>query len=141
MREGYDSEPAAQHELVARPARLLAEVLDEPLADDAVRPVFQPIVDLPSGTTIGFEALTRGPAGSPLESPLALLAKMREAGRLGEFDQACRDAALARAALAGVAPPLTVFLNAEPELVEGTQPAAHDQDLGARAPRSPPRAR
>ncbi|MDP9400658.1 MAG: EAL domain-containing protein [Actinomycetota bacterium] len=120
MREGYDS---AQHELVARPARLLAEVL----ADDAVRPVFQPIVDLPSGTTIGFEALTRGPAGSPLESPLALLAKMREAGRLGEFDQACRDAALARAALAGVAPPLTVFLNAEPELVEGTQPAAHDQ--------------
>lgn len=41
--------------------------------------VFQPIANLPSGELLGYEALIRGPAGSPLERPQAL------------FEQALRE--------------------------------------------------
>lgn len=114
----FSPSPDAQQELLGEPGRLLAEVLDESLPADAVRTVYQPIVDLEASQVVGFEALMRGPAGTPLESPLALFDVMREADRIADFDRACRDAALARAKLEGVDPPLTVFVNVEPDLVE-----------------------
>lgn len=42
--------------------------LTEVLESDSLRAVYQPIVDLFSGETVGYEALARGPEG-PLESP------------------------------------------------------------------------
>src|SRR5258705_4656355 len=51
-----------------------AGMFDEILRTRALRTVFQRIVRLENGNTEGYEALVRGPAGSPLESAAALLA-------------------------------------------------------------------
>ena len=114
----WTAAPSGQDELIARPSEILGEVLGEPVAPDAVRSVYQPIVDLDGQITVGYEALTRGPAGTPLASPLALFDLMRREDRVADFDRACRDAALARASRDGVLPPTTVFVNVEPDLVE-----------------------
>jgi len=116
-------------DVLARPARILADVLREPVDDAAVRPVYQPIIDLRGGDVVGFEALTRGPAGTDLEPPMRLFAAIRAGARLAEFDRACRDMALAGAARGGVDPPLTLFVNVEPELLDP------DDETWTRAPR------
>jgi EAL domain-containing protein (putative c-di-GMP-specific phosphodiesterase class I) len=109
---------ALPDEALRRPTRMLAEVLPRAEGAGAVRPVYQPIIDLATDQVVGFEALTRGPAGTELEPPLPLFAAMRDAARLTEFDRACRDMALAAASRGGIEPPLTVFVNVEPELLD-----------------------
>ena len=42
--------------------------------------VFQPIVDLSRSTLFGYEALMRGPAGTPLEKPDDLLRVAKQCG-------------------------------------------------------------
>ncbi len=94
-----------------------ATQLDDALTD-GLRALYQPIVSLADGGVVGYEALTRGPAGSELESPLALFAAARAAQRVPELDRACRTAAIAGARDAGLRRPATLFLNAEPEALE-----------------------
>jgi EAL domain-containing protein (putative c-di-GMP-specific phosphodiesterase class I) len=53
-------------------------VLDE----RAIQPPFQPLIDLQHRHVLGYEALARGPMGSALESPAALV-RGRLAGRQG----------------------------------------------------------
>jgi diguanylate cyclase (GGDEF)-like protein/PAS domain S-box-containing protein len=91
--------------------------LDDVLRHDAVRSVFQPIVDLDSGRVVAYEALARGPEG-PLERPDALFAAARAAGRLAELDAVCRAAALHGALAQGLTAPLTLFVNVEPEVLD-----------------------
>lgn len=91
--------------------------LEEVLRAGGIRSVFQPIVDLASGQVAAYEALARGPEG-PLERPDHLFAAAREAGLLAELDAACRAAALRGAVQHGLRPPLTVFVNVEPEVLE-----------------------
>ena len=109
---------ALPDEALRRPTRMLAEVLPRAEGAGAVRPVYQPIIDLATDQVVGFEALTRGPSGTELEPPLPLFAAMRDAARLAEFDRACRDMALAAASRGRIEPPLTVFVNVEPELLD-----------------------
>ena len=94
-----------------------ASALQEVLRGEGVRSVFQPIVDLASGQVAAYEALARGPVG-PLERPDVLFAVAREAGLLSELDAACRAAALRGAVGHDLRPPLTVFVNVEPEVLE-----------------------
>jgi EAL domain-containing protein (putative c-di-GMP-specific phosphodiesterase class I) len=68
--------------------------LERILAQGLVRSVYQPIVDLDTGEVVAYEALARGPEGSPLERPDRLFAAAREAGRVSDLDWACRAAAL-----------------------------------------------
>ena len=96
-----------------------------------VRAVYQPIVDLASADPVAYEALARGPAGSPLEWPDRLFAVARAAGLLAELDDACRAAALAGARAAGLSRPATLFVNTEPEAVAGTSFAAGPRWPGA----------
>ncbi len=79
---------------------------------------FQPIVDLRSGDVVGFEALARGPAGSPWERPESLFAQAKVEGRLREMDWACRVAAVrdVRARSAEL-PAWRLFVNTEPEVL------------------------
>jgi diguanylate cyclase (GGDEF)-like protein len=76
---------------VAEAARARARLLA--LAPIVVR---QPIVELATGTRIGYELLVRGPAG--LELPSELFRAALEAGVLTRVDLTCLDACLARAA-------------------------------------------
>ncbi len=97
-------------------------VLERLLAERAVRTVFQPLVALDSGQVLGYEALSRGPAGSALERPDLLFAAARRTRRLRDLDVACRTAALTAAKSAGLADPYRLFINAEPEALDGWRP-------------------
>lgn len=114
----------------ATAAATLAELLDhEDLSVEsagAPRSLFQPIVELATGAVVGYEALSRGPEGSALESPVQMFEAARRAGVLSDLDRSCRDLALARAHESGVHPPLTVFLNVEPDTIEWPLPASRD---------------
>jgi EAL domain-containing protein (putative c-di-GMP-specific phosphodiesterase class I) len=101
-----------------------ATSLGRVLRDGLVRAVYQPIVDLDAGDVVAFEALARGPEGSPLERPDVLFDAARRTGRLVELDWACRSAAVRGAMEAGFGPPLTLFVNVEPETLGTAPPAA-----------------
>jgi EAL domain-containing protein (putative c-di-GMP-specific phosphodiesterase class I) len=88
--------------------------IDSVIDEQAIQTLFQPVVHLASGSVTGFEALTRGPAGSSLTSPLALLDAARFAGRLGELDWMCRTHAMQAAADAGLPEMLSWLVNVEP---------------------------
>ncbi len=57
--------------------------LDAALSSDALRMLFQPVVDLTTGELVGHEALARGPKGSALEKPQDLFAAVVGAVRAG----------------------------------------------------------
>ena len=67
------------------------------IEEGRLRTLFQPIVDLSSKAIVGYEALARGPVGSPLEMPDDLFAVARTEGVIGPLDRACRSVALAMA--------------------------------------------
>jgi EAL domain-containing protein (putative c-di-GMP-specific phosphodiesterase class I)/GGDEF domain-containing protein len=79
------------------------------LREGEVRTLFQPIVKAPSREIVGFEALSRGPEGSYLETADNLFGFTERAGMLGEVELLCLDQALENAkALPGGA---ILFLN------------------------------
>ena len=99
--------------------RILSGPLAQVLRRGEVRSLYQPIVDLDDGTPVAYEALARGPEGSPLESPLELFAAAHASGRVAELDRACRGAAIAGALTAGLQAPQALFINIEPATIAG----------------------
>lgn len=83
---------------------------------ELVNVAFQPIVELPSGKVVGYEALARGPRGTRLESPVELFAAARSVGLTRQLDELCMRTAFAAASRAGVG---TLFVNAEPTTFTG----------------------
>jgi EAL domain-containing protein (putative c-di-GMP-specific phosphodiesterase class I)/GGDEF domain-containing protein len=67
------------------------------IRDRSVRTLFQPIVRLPERSILGFEALSRGPEGSYLESAENLFGFTERAGMLGEVELLCVERALTNA--------------------------------------------
>ncbi len=88
-----------------------------------IHAVYQPIVDLATRATIGFEALARPPAGVAFESPGPLFAAAKRVGLVAELDSACRRAAFEGAAT--LPPGTTLFVNIEPEVISATSPEQH----------------
>jgi EAL domain-containing protein (putative c-di-GMP-specific phosphodiesterase class I) len=88
----------------------------------AVTSVYQPLVDLYDGETVGYEALARGPAGSSLERPDALFAAAHAAGKETEVEWECQRAALTGALRAGLAPGQALFVNFEPRVLTVARP-------------------
>ena len=74
------------------------------------------MVDLRSGEVLGYEAFSRGPKNSPLETPRAMFAMSNRIGVSSDLDSICRDAALR--ASADVAEQGKIFLNVLPENID-----------------------
>jgi EAL domain-containing protein (putative c-di-GMP-specific phosphodiesterase class I) len=88
--------------------------IEKVIEERAIRTLFQPIIHLDSKTVVGFEALTRGPEGSNLESPIALLEAAARADRLGDLDWLCRVTAMRAASASGLPAGLAWLINVEP---------------------------
>lgn len=87
------------------------------IARNQLAPVYQPIVDLQQGTMFGYEGLIRGPANSPLHSPLALFEVAARHGHMASLEFACREVICSRFARFGIDGKL--FINVSPmSLVE-----------------------
>ena len=107
----------------------LLEALDEVIRERSVVSLYQPIFDISnpelpreSYPVVAYEALARGPAGSPVEYPDKLFGTARAAGRLAELDWICRAAAVKGAMDAGLTAPFTLFCNMEPEAIDSPPP-------------------
>ena len=96
-----------------------------------LRSVLQPVVDLRTGGVVAHEALLRGPAGSVLEAPLALIAAARAAGRSAELDVHALRTHLRHAASTMPGRHSLLFVNLEP----ATLALALDEALDALASR------
>ena len=59
------------------------------LLDGSIYPVYQPIVSLADATVYAHEALIRGPQGSPLHTPEAMLRHAERESLINEFESAC----------------------------------------------------
>lgn len=88
--------------LAARPRRTLESAGDtraavaDILAARTLRTVLQPIVRMTDRRVVGFEALSRGPEGSPLERPDLLFDAAHAAGLSVETELLCAELALER---------------------------------------------
>jgi EAL domain-containing protein (putative c-di-GMP-specific phosphodiesterase class I) len=101
----------AQFEL-ERLRRDRARALTRILFEESIKSVYEPIVRLDDGQPIGYEGLSRGPAGTGLESPQALFAAAERADLEYELDALCRRQALRNAR--GIEPGMKLFLNILP---------------------------
>jgi EAL domain-containing protein (putative c-di-GMP-specific phosphodiesterase class I) len=86
----------------------------------ALTSLFQPIVRLGSGAAVAYEALIRGPKGSPLELPAAIFHAARREGLTGVLEAACHRAALEGGRRLGLGAEDTLFVNVEPRCIAET---------------------
>ena len=73
---------------------LVLERLQDVLLRQHVATAYQPILRMKEGTIVGFEALSRGPRGSGLDSADTLFGAARSHGLEVELDRLCRRRAL-----------------------------------------------
>lgn len=88
------------------------ESLKEIIMAESISTHFQPIVSLKDGSIFAYEALTRGPKGSPMESPLMLFTIADKANLSFELDRLCRKKAIQNAK--GLDPSQKLFVNTFP---------------------------
>ena len=88
---------ASTRNLRERKAHRDRSTLQDIILGDGLSTVYQPIVDLGTGDIFAYEALTRGPKGSALESPATLFAIADEVDLTVELDRACFRGALRNA--------------------------------------------
>lgn len=84
------------------------------LRDGALHCVYQPFVDLDTGSVLAHEALLRGPAGTRWESPMVLLDASLEMGRLVDLERLSLRSSLEDASRLSGGRPMTLFVNVEP---------------------------
>lgn len=78
------------------PKNSVNESLNCILKEGLVNTVFQPIYSLDNSSILGYEALSRGPKGSVLESPIELFNCAELHGCLSELELLCRRRAISR---------------------------------------------
>jgi len=78
---------------------LRSELVDI-IRNQRIHSVYQPIVSLKDAAVIGYEALSRGPAGSRWQSPIKLFTYAEKEGLLHPMDRLAREKAIRGAFLA-----------------------------------------
>jgi EAL domain-containing protein (putative c-di-GMP-specific phosphodiesterase class I) len=78
--------------------------------------VFQPIIALKDASVLGYEALSRGPANSMLESPTSLFDVAKVYGKLWELEFLCRIKALE--SISKKSKEINIFLNVDPHIMD-----------------------
>jgi len=86
--------------------------LQEAMLGEQVTTRFQAVVDLQSQGLLGYEALSRGPAGTDYHAPLSLFEAAGECDLVFELDRHCRKKALESAK--GLPADLKLFVNVFP---------------------------
>jgi EAL domain-containing protein (putative c-di-GMP-specific phosphodiesterase class I) len=86
--------------------------LQDILLGNQIHTVFQPVVDLLRGGIHGFEALSRGPAGTSQQAPVNLFASAASSDLVFELDRHCRRRALRTAS--NLPAPYQLFVNVVP---------------------------
>ncbi len=84
------------------------------LARQSLSTVFHPIVLLEGYEIVGYEALTRGPAGSQYESPESLFSSARQSNLSRQLDHQCKLTAIASAKPKGT----KLFINTLPTTLD-----------------------
>ncbi|MFT4927039.1 MAG: EAL domain-containing protein (putative c-di-GMP-specific phosphodiesterase class I) [Phenylobacterium sp.] len=97
------------------PARDDSALLDHIINERQITSVFQPIFNIQQRNILGYEALSRGPQGTPLHSPEKLFAAARAHGRLSELELLCRKQAITYFVALNL--PGKLFLNVSPEVL------------------------
>jgi EAL domain-containing protein (putative c-di-GMP-specific phosphodiesterase class I)/response regulator of citrate/malate metabolism len=67
----------------------MREQLIRAVREHAIRTIFQPILDLRTKQIIGYEALSRGPAGSDIESPEVIFELARDFDLVWDLESLC----------------------------------------------------
>ena len=87
--------------------------LDDAVTGEGVAPFFQPIVSLPSGSTVGFEALARWPR-QPHLGPQEVFAHAAATRQVTELDRVCIDRSIDAALRGGLKEGSLLGVNSEP---------------------------
>jgi EAL domain-containing protein (putative c-di-GMP-specific phosphodiesterase class I)/DICT domain-containing protein len=93
---------------------LMADI-DDLVSRRFLKPQYQPIFDLATGEQVGSEALARWPELGV--TPDAAFYTAALTGRLGELDEACRNAAIDDAITQTLPPRFELFVNLEPSVL------------------------
>ncbi len=125
-RERHDAAP----DFLSPAARHGCGPLAQLMREGGLHCVFQPLADLREGTIYAHEALIRGPAGSPLHRPDALLESARQEGLLQDFELLCVALALRQWGCLGAAGRLFLNISAD-SLVRAVALCGQDQ-LGSK---------
>ncbi|MGA0162747.1 MAG: EAL domain-containing protein [Bdellovibrionota bacterium] len=88
------------------------ESLKEIIIEENIRTLYQPIVDLKTGKIFAYEALSRGPKGTAMESPLMLFGVADKTNLSFELDRLCRRKALQN--IRNLCPDQKLFINTFP---------------------------
>ena len=115
----------------SNPDAPLEQALHRLIAGDCAELVFhfQPIVDSRAACIVGFEALTRGPADSPLHSPLVLFEVAARCGRLVELERHVVRRVIGRRLALGLVGKLFVNVSTDTVLSVADGDADHSADL------------
>ncbi|KQL49241.1 diguanylate cyclase [Brevibacillus choshinensis] len=86
------------------------------LAEENVHMHFMPIIHLPDGETLGWEALARGPIDSPFATPSMLFNYAEETDTVFRLEHICRKRALEQ--LRYLKPHQKLFINLDPRAID-----------------------
>ena len=97
----------------------MRERLTRAVRDRVISTLYQPIVDLKSRRVIGYEALSRGPAGTELESPEVIFELARDFDLVWELERLCIENV--RPSLSDICNRGFLFFNLESHFIQQLQ--------------------
>ncbi len=102
----------------------LRERVTRAILDRTIRTVFQPVLDLRSRSIVGYEALSRGPAGTEIESPEVIFEVARDFDLVWDLERVCIENV--RPSLRDVCDRGYLFFNLESSFIQQLQQRGTD---------------